>query len=175
MDGQAERLNHVLEDMLSASVMEHQGSWDKNLPWVVFSYNKSYQERLKMAPFEALYGRRCRTPLNWIEPREKVIFGLDLIDEAKAMVHRIQDHLKAAKSHQESYANKRHRHLEFEVEDYVYLRVSVMNGMKRFGMKGKIAPRYIGPFSILEKCGLVAYKMELPPSLDGVHDIFHVL
>jgi hypothetical protein len=65
--------------------------------------------------------------------------------------------------------------LEFEVEDYVYLRVSLMNGMKRFGMKGKIAPRYIGPFSILEKCGLVAYKMELPPSLDGVHDIFHVL
>jgi hypothetical protein len=88
--------------------MENQGSWDKNLPWSEFSYNNSYQESLKMVPFEALYGCRYRTPLNWIEPREKVIFGPDLIDEAEMIVHRIQENLKAARSHQESYANKRH-------------------------------------------------------------------
>jgi hypothetical protein len=90
-------------------MLEHQGSWDKNLPWAEFSYNNSYQESLKMAPFEVLYGRRCRTPLNWIEPGEKVIFEIDLIDEAEAIVRHIQDNLKATKSRQESYANKRRR------------------------------------------------------------------
>jgi hypothetical protein len=89
-------------------MMEDQGSWDKNLPWAEFSYNNSYQESLKMAPFEALYGRRCRTPLNWIEPGENAIFGPDLIDEAEATVHHIQDNLKVVRSHQESYANKKH-------------------------------------------------------------------
>jgi hypothetical protein len=154
--------------------MEHQGGWDKNLSWVEFSYNNSYQESVKMAPFEVLYGRRCRTPLNWIEPREKAIFGPDLIDEAEAAVRCIQENLKAAKSHQESYANKRCRPLEFEVGDHVYLMVSPMKGMKRFEMKEKLAPHYIGSFPILEKCGPVAYKLELPPSMTEVHNIFHV-
>jgi hypothetical protein len=117
------QVNQILEDMLRACVLKDEGSWDQNLPWAEFSYNNSYQEGLKMAPFEVLYGHRCRTPLNWIEPVEKVIFGPDLIDEAEATVHRIQDNLKAAKSHQETYANKRHRPSEFEVGNHVYLRV----------------------------------------------------
>jgi hypothetical protein len=127
-----------------------------------------------MAPFEVLYGRRCRTPLNWIKPGEKVIFDPDLIEEAESIVHRVQENLKAAKSRQETYANKRRRPLEFEVRNHVYLRVSPMKGVKRFGVKGKLAPRYIRPFPILEKCGTVAYKLDLPPSLIGVHDIFHM-
>jgi hypothetical protein len=127
-----------------------------------------------MTPFEVLYGRRCRTLLNWIEPREKVIFGPDIIEEAEATVHRIQDNLKATKSYQETYANKRRRPLEFEVGNHVYLRVLPMKGAKRFGVKGKLAPRYIGSFPILEKCGTVAYKLDLPPSLARVHDIFHM-
>jgi hypothetical protein len=127
-----------------------------------------------MAPFKALYGRRCHTPLNWIEPGEKAIFGPDLINEAEATVHRILENLKAAKLRQESYANKTHRPLEFEIGDHVYLRVSPMKGVKRFGMKGKLAPHYIGPFPIMKMCGPMAYKLELPPSLAGVHDIFHV-
>jgi hypothetical protein len=90
------------------------------------------------------------------------------------MVRRIQNNLKAAKSRQESYANKRSRPLQFEVGDHIYLKVSPMKGVKRLGVKGKLSPRYIGPFSILKKCGTVAYKLELPPSLAGVHDIFHV-
>jgi hypothetical protein len=122
-----------------------------------------------------LYGRRCCTPLNWIEPGEKVIFGPDLVEEAEATVHRIQDNLKATKSRQETYANKRRRPLEFEVGNHVYLRVSPMKGVKRFGVKGKLAPHYIGPFPILEKCATVAYKLDLPLSLAGVHNIFHVL
>jgi hypothetical protein len=155
--------------------MDHHGSWDKNLSWAEFSYNNSYLESLKMAPFEALYGRQCRTPLNWIELGGKAIFGPDLIDEAEVTVRRIQDNLNATKSRQESYANKRRRPLEFVIRDHVYLRVSPMKGVKRFGIKEKLAPRYIGPFLILKKCGPVAYKLELPPSLAGVHDIFHVL
>jgi hypothetical protein len=160
--------------MLRACVWEHQGSWDQNLPWAEFSYNNSYQESLKMAPFEVLCRRRCCTPLNWIELGEKVIFGLDLVDEAEATIHRIQENLKAVKSRQETYAHKWCRPLEFKVGDHVYLRVSPMKGVKRLRVKGKLAPRYIGPFPILENCGSVAYKFDLPPSLAGVHDIFHV-
>jgi hypothetical protein len=111
MDGQTERVNQILEDILRACVMEHQGSWDKNLPWAEFSYNNSYQESLNMALLEALYGCQCCTPLNWIELEEKAIFGLDLINEAEATVHCIQDNLKVVNSRQESHANKRHRPL----------------------------------------------------------------
>jgi hypothetical protein len=103
-----------------------------------------------------------------------MIFGPDLTEEAEAIVNHVQDNLRAAKSCQESYANKRRRHLEFEVRDHMYLKVSPMKGVKRFAVKGKLAPRYIGPFPILEKCGNVAYRLELPTSLAGVHDIFHV-
>jgi hypothetical protein len=90
------------------------------------------------------------------------------------MVGRIQDNLKATKSRQENYANKSHRSLQFEVGHHVYLKVSPMNGVKRFRMKGKLSPRYVEPFPILEKFGTAAYKLELPPSLAGVHDIFNV-
>jgi hypothetical protein len=114
-DGQTERVNQILKDMLRAYVMEHQGSWDKNLPWAEFSYNNSFQESLKMVPFDVFYGHRCHTPLNWIELGEKMIFWPGLIEEAEVAVSRIQGNLRVTKSHQESYANKRHRPLEFEV------------------------------------------------------------
>jgi hypothetical protein len=154
--------------------MENLGSWNKHLPLAEFLYNNRYQKSLKMAPFEVLYGHRCHTPLNWIEPGEKVIFDHDIVDGAKATVHHIQDNLKATKSRQESYANKRRRPLQFEVGDYVYLNVSPMKGVKRFRVKGKLAPCCIGPFPILEKCGTMTYKLELPLSLAGFHDIFYV-
>jgi hypothetical protein len=127
-----------------------------------------------MAPFEVLYGCRCHTPLNWIELGEKVIFEPNLVEEAEVTVHHIQDNLKAVKSHQETYANKRCRPLEFKVGDHMYLRVSPMKGVKRFRVKGKLAPRYIRPFPILKKCETMAYKLDLSPSLARVHDIFYV-
>jgi hypothetical protein len=127
-----------------------------------------------MTSFEVLYGRWYHTPLNWIEPGEKVIFGSDLVEEAEATIPHIEDNLKDAKSCQETYANKRRQPLEFEVGNHVYLRVSPMKGVKRFGVKEKLAPRYIGLFPILEKCGSMAYKLDLPPSLARVHDIFRV-
>jgi hypothetical protein len=117
---------------------------------------------------------KCRTPLNWLDLGEKVVFRLDIVEEAESIVHHVQENLKATKSCRETYANKRRRPLEFKVGNHVYLRVLPMRGMKRFGGKGKLAPRYIRPFPILEKCGTVAYKLDLPPFLPGVHNIFHV-
>jgi hypothetical protein len=108
MDDQTEQVNQILEDMLQACVMEYPRSWDKNLLWAEFSYNNSYQENLKMVPFEVLYGHQCRTPLNWIEPGEKMIFEPNLVEEAETRVSRIQDNLRATKSRQESYTRMFH-------------------------------------------------------------------
>jgi hypothetical protein len=127
-----------------------------------------------MAPFKTLYGRQCRTPLNWIEHGKRMIFGPDLVTEAEEIVRRIQTNLKVAKAQQESYTNKRHRPLDFEAGDLMYLHVSPTQGVKRFGIRGKMAPRYIGPFPILAKLGNVVYQLELLPSLAGVHNVFHV-
>src|SRR6266498_4645439 len=127
-----------------------------------------------MAPFEALYGRKCRSPLNWSEPGERVTFGPDLIIEAEEKVRVIQNHLKTAQSRQKSYSNKRHRPLEFEIGSWAYLRVSPMKGVHCFGVKGKLAPRCIGPFQILQQCGPVAYQLKLSPHLSSTHDMFHV-
>jgi hypothetical protein len=118
-----------------------------------------------MAPFEALYGRRCRTPLSWSQTGERKIFEPDLVTEAEEKVKTIQNNLKAAQSRQKSYANIRRRPLQFQIGDFVYLRVSPTRGIQRFGVKGKLAPRYVGPFEILEICGPVAYRLQLPPQL----------
>ncbi|WVZ80846.1 hypothetical protein U9M48_028291 [Paspalum notatum var. saurae] len=155
-DGLKERTNQILEDMLKACAIQYGTSWDKCLPYAEFSYNNSNQASLKKPPFEALYGKRCRTPFFWNQTGEK------------------QENLRVAQSRQRSYADVRRRNLSFKVDDHVYLKVSPMRGIRRFNMKGKLAPRYIGPFKILEKKGEVAYRLELPPSLSGVHDVFHV-
>jgi hypothetical protein len=173
-DGQTERVNQVLEDMLRACVLQYDKNWDKCLSLAEFSYNNSYQTSLKMAPFEALYGRRCRTPLSWSQTGERKIFGPDLINEAEEKVKMIQANLKTAQSRQKSYADIRRSPLRFQVGDFVYLRVSPTRGIQRFGMKGKLAPRYVGPFEILEICGPVAYRLQLSPQLAAVHNIFHV-
>ena len=127
-----------------------------------------------MAPFEALYGRRCRTPLSWSQTGERKIFGPDLVTEADNKVKTIQANLKAAQSHQKSYADKRRKPLQFEVGDHVYLHLSPTKGVQRFGLKGKLAPHYIGSFEILEICGSVAYRVRLPSRLLAIHDVFHI-
>jgi hypothetical protein len=119
-------VNQVLEDMLHVCVMNYRNSWDKCLPLSEFSYNNNYQESLKVALFEALYGHQCRAPLNWVKPGERMTFGPDLVMEAEEIVHCIQSNLKAVKSHQEHYANKRCHPLTFIVGYHVYLHVLPM-------------------------------------------------
>jgi hypothetical protein len=173
-DGQTERVNQILEDMLRACIIHYGTSWDKYLALAEFSYNNSYQSSLQMAPFEALYGRRCQTPLSWSETGERKIFGPDLVVKAEDKVKIIQANLKTAQSRQKSYADQRRKPLQFQVGDFVYLRVSPTRGVQRFGIKGKLAPRYVGPFEILQICGPVAYKIHLPSQLAAIHDVFHV-
>ncbi|WVZ75733.1 hypothetical protein U9M48_023766 [Paspalum notatum var. saurae] len=172
--GQVERVNQILEDMLRACVLTYSTKWDECLPLAEFAYNNSYQKSLEMAPFEALYGRRCVTPPNRSNLGERVTFGPDLVTQAEEQVRFIRENLKRARSRQKSYSDRRRRPLVFKEGDHVYLRVSPMKGVHRFGVKGKLAPRYVGPFKISEKCGPVAYRLELPPRLAAVHDIFHV-
>jgi hypothetical protein len=139
-----------------------------------FSYNNSYQASVKMAPFDALYRRRCRTPLNWSEAGERTLFGLDLVKDAEERVQVIRENLKMAQMRQKSYHDKGTAPRHFDVGDYVYLKVSPTKGVQRFGVKGKLAPRYIGPYEVIEVCGLVAYRIQLPELFSAVHNVFHV-
>jgi hypothetical protein len=129
-DGQTERTNQVLEDMLRACAIKHGRRWDKSLPYVEFSYNSSYQASLKMAPFEALYGRKCKTPLYWNQTRESQVFGPEILQEAEKQVQIIRENLKTTQSRQKRYADNRRRELIFEGGDFIYLKVSPMRGMK---------------------------------------------
>jgi hypothetical protein len=173
-DGQIKRVNQIIEDMLCACVLTDGLKWDKHLPLAEFSYNNSYQESIKMSPFEALYEWPCHTPLSWSEFRERVVFGLDIVTEVEEKVKQIQANILTAQSCQKSYADKRRRPLEFEVGDHVYLRVSPMKGVRRFGIKGKLAPHYIGQYRIIDKYGQLSYQVELPSKLSGVHNVYHV-
>ena len=139
-DGQTERVNQILEDMLRACALDYGSSLDDNFPYAEFSYNNSYQASLKMAPFEALYGRRCRTPLSWDEVGDRQLFGPDLIKESEQKVKLIRDRFKVAHSRQKSYADSKRKETVYEVGDRAYLCVSPLRGIKRFGVKGKLAP-----------------------------------
>jgi hypothetical protein len=173
-DGQTERVNQILEDLLRACVLAYGSVWEKSLSYAEFTYNNSHQASLRMSPFEALYGRKCRTPLMWSETGERSYFGLDSIIEAEENVAKIRENLKIAQSRQESYADKRRRDLSFEVGDHVYLKVSPLRGTKRFHVNRKLAPRFVGPYPIIQRIGGLAYKLKLPEELAGVHPVFHV-
>ncbi|GJT36727.1 putative reverse transcriptase domain-containing protein [Tanacetum coccineum] len=143
-DGQSERTIQTLEDMLRAS------------------------------PFEALYGRKCRSPVCWAEVGDVQLTGPEIIHETTKKIVQIRQRLQAARDRQRSYANVRQKPLEFQVGDRVMLKVSPRKGVIRFGKRGKLNPRYIGPFKILERIGPVAYKLELPEELSNVHSTFHI-
>jgi hypothetical protein len=172
--GQTERVNQFLEDRLRACALHYGKNWDKCLPLAEFSYNNSYQSSLNMAPFEALYGRRCKTPLNWSQAGERKIFGPDQVLEAEDKVRVVKRNLEAAQARQKSYHDRRGKPLQFVVGDQVYLKVSPTKGVQRFGIKGKLAPRYIGPYDIKGTCGPIAYQFKLPPHMSAIHDVFHV-
>ncbi|GKF03893.1 putative reverse transcriptase domain-containing protein [Tanacetum coccineum] len=160
--------------MLRACVIDFGGSWNIHLPLAEFSYNNSYHSSIRCAPFEALYGRKCRSPVLWAEIGDSRLIGPELVQETTDKVVVIRDRLKAARDRQKSYADNRRKPLEFQVGDHVMLKVSPWKGVVRFGKKGKLAPRFEGPFEILKRIGLVAYRLKLPEELSSVHDTFHV-
>ncbi|GKB52217.1 putative reverse transcriptase domain-containing protein [Tanacetum coccineum] len=152
-DGQSERTIQTLEDMLRACVIDFGKGWVNHLPLVEFSYNNSYHASIKAASFKALYGRKCHSPVCWAEIKQRI---------------------QAARDRQKSYADLKRKPMGFQVGDRVMLKVSPWKGVVRFGKLGKLNPRYVGPFKVLEKVRAVAYKLELPQELSRVHNTFHV-
>jgi hypothetical protein len=173
-DGQSERTIQTLEDMLRACVLDFGGSWDNYLPLVEFSYNNSYHASIGMPPYEMLYGRKCRTPICWGEVGQRVLGSTEIVQATTENIQKIRERLQAAQSRQKSYANKRRSDLEFQVGDYVLLKVSPWKGVIRFRKRGKLGPRYIGPFKVTARVGKVAYRLELPEELSKIHNTFHV-
>ena len=163
-----------MEDMLRACVLDFKGSWEKYLSLVEFSYNNSYHSSIEMAPYEALYGRKCRSSLCWEEVGVRQLLGLEIIQMTFEKINLIRKRLQIAQSRQKSYYDNSRRKIEFEVGDMVFLKVAPMKRVMRFGKKGKLSPRFIGPFEILKCIGKVVYELALPPTLAGVHDVFHV-
>ena len=139
-----------------------------------FAYNNSYQSSIGMAPYEALYGRRCRTPVCWTELNEQKVIGPDIVKDTEEKVQAIRQRLKAASDRQKSYADLKRRDIEYELGDKVFLKVSPWRKILRFGQKGKLSPRFIGPYEILKRVGPMAYRLALPPELAKLHDVFHV-
>ncbi|GJV29703.1 putative reverse transcriptase domain-containing protein [Tanacetum coccineum] len=174
INGQSERTIQTLEDMLRACAIDFGKGWVNHLPLVEFSYNNSYHASIKAAPFEALYGRKCRSPVCWTEVGEAQILGPELIQETTEKIIQIKQRMQAARDRQKSYADLKRKPMEFQVGDKVMLKVSPWKGVVRFGKRGKLNPRYVGPFKVLEKVREVAYKLELPEELSRVHNTFHV-
>nr|GEZ38556.1 putative reverse transcriptase domain-containing protein [Tanacetum cinerariifolium] len=173
-DGQSERTIQNLEDMLRTCAIDFRKGWVNHFPLVEFSYNNSYHASIKAAPFEALYGRKCRSPVCWTEVGEAQILGPELIQETTEKIIQIKQRMQAACDRQKSYADLKRKPIEFQVEDRVMLKVSPWKGVVRFGKRGKLNPRYVGPFKVLERVGDVAYKLDLPEELCRVHNTFHV-
>ncbi|GJR98191.1 putative reverse transcriptase domain-containing protein [Tanacetum coccineum] len=173
-DGQSKRTIQTLEDMLRACVIDFGNGWERHLPLIEFSYNNSYHDSIKVAPFEALYGRKCRSPVCWAEVEDAQLTGPELVHETTEKIVQIKQRIQATRDLQKSYADVRRKPLKFQVSDRVMLKVSPWKGVIRFGKQGKLNPRYIGPFKVLAKVGTVAYRLELPQQLSRAHSTFLV-
>jgi hypothetical protein len=172
-DGQTERINRVIEDMLRMYVMDKPSRWEDYLHLVEFAYNNGYHTSLKMSPFEALYGRKCNTPVSWDNPADRVVVGPELLKEMEDQMIKIKQNLKAAQDRQKSYADSNRTHREFKVGDHVFLKVKTNRSSLKLGSYAKLAARFCGPFEILERIESVAYMLALPASMT-VHNVFHV-
>ncbi|GJZ41742.1 putative reverse transcriptase domain-containing protein [Tanacetum coccineum] len=173
-DGQSERIIQTLKDMLHACAIDVVKGWVNHLPLVKFSYNNSYHASNKAAPFEALYDRKCRSPVCWAEVGEVQLTGPEIVQKTTKKIVQIKQKMQAASDRQKSYADLKHKPIEFQVGDKVMLKVSPWKGVVYFGKRGKLNPRYVGPFKVLEKVRSIAYKLELPEELSRVHNTFHV-
>nr|GEV59790.1 putative reverse transcriptase domain-containing protein [Tanacetum cinerariifolium] len=173
-DRQSEGTIQTLEDMLHACVIDFGKGWVKHFPLAEFSYNNSYHARIKAVPYEALYGRKCRSHVYWAKVGEAQLTGLKIIQETMENIVLIKQRIQATQERQKSYANLKRNPMEFEVRDRVMLKVLPWKGVVRFGKRGKLNPRYVGPFKVLAKVGDVSYRLELPQELSRVYHTFHV-
>ncbi|KAL1218026.1 hypothetical protein V5N11_006025 [Cardamine amara subsp. amara] len=161
-DGQSERTIQTLEDLLRMCVLDWGAHWVDHLSLVEFTYNNSYQASIGMAPYEALYGRPCRTPLCWTQVGERSTLGARFVKETTEKIRVLKLNMKEAQDRQKSYADKRWKELEFEVGDSVYLKMALLRGPNRSITATKLSPRYMGPFRVVERVGPVVYRLELP-------------
>ena len=173
-DGQTEVINKVLEDLLRACILDFGGNWEDHLHLAEFTYNNSYQSTIGMAPFEALYGKPCLSPICWVEAGEKAVLGPEYIKETTEKIELVRRRMAAAQDRQKKFADKKRKQVEYEVGDYVFIKVSPMKKVLRFGKQGKLTPRYVGPYKILERIGSLAYRLELPEEMSAMHNVFHV-
>jgi len=155
-------------------VIEFEGSWNTYLPLIEFAYNNSYQSSIGMPPYKALHGRKCRTPLCWDEVGERKMIGPEIVHQTEEKTILIRDQLKAALDRQKSYIDLKRRDIEYAVGDKVFLKVSPWKRIMRFGRKGKLSPRFIRPYEVLERVGPLAYLLALPLELERIHSVFHV-
>ncbi|GJW63485.1 putative reverse transcriptase domain-containing protein [Tanacetum coccineum] len=175
-DGQSEHTIQTLEDMLRACVLDFGGSWDVHIPLLECSYNNSYHSSIRCALFEALYGRKCRSPILWAEVGKGQLMGPEIMQETTKKISQIKDRLKTARDRQKSYTDKRRKPLEFSVGDHVLLKVSPWKGVVCFGKKGKLAPRFVGPFKITDRIDPIPLeKIQVDAKLNFVKEPVEIL
>ncbi|PKU80890.1 hypothetical protein MA16_Dca009302 [Dendrobium catenatum] len=172
-DGQTERTIQTLEDLLTLCILNFGGGWESHISLIEFAYNNNFQASIGMVPYKALYGRKCRTPLYWTDIGERKVIGSDLVDSATSKIRLIWDRLLAVQDRQKKYYDDKHRFVEFIVGDFIFIKIRPMKGVLRFGKVGKLSPRYISPFEIVERIGKVTYRLDLPTTY-VVHNVFHV-
>nr|GEZ76651.1 putative reverse transcriptase domain-containing protein [Tanacetum cinerariifolium] len=160
--------------MLRACAIDFGKGWVNHLSLVEFSYNNSYYASIKAEPFKALYGQKYRSPICWTEVGEAQLLGPELIQETTEKIIQIKQRMQAACDRQKSYADLKRKPMEFQIRDRVMLKVSPWKGVVHFGKLRKLNPRYVRPFKVLDKVGIVAYKLVLPQELSRVHNMFHV-
>jgi len=173
-DGQFERTIQSLKDLLRTCILDHLGAWDEVLPLIEFTYYNSFHASIGMAPYEALYGRRCRTPLCWYQDGEVVLVRPELLEQTNEKVRMVKNRMQASQSKQKAYADSRRRPLEFAAGDHVFLRVTQTTGVGRALHPKKLSPKFLGPYQVTRRIGPVAYEIALPPQLENLHPVFHV-
>ena len=145
--------------MLRMYVRTKPNKWEDYLHLVEFTYNNGYQTSAKLSPFEILYDRKCTTPISWDNLTDRLMIGLEMVQEMKNMVRKVQQNLKESQDRQKSYANQKIRHLEFQVGDHFYLKVKAQKSSLKLGNCTKLAPNFCGPFEILARIGPIAYQL----------------
>lgn len=160
--------------MLRACGLQEKDDWEILFPFVEFACNNSFQTTIQMVPYEALYRRKCRSPLYWVEVEEGKTYGVEILQEMTYQIQIISTRMKAPQDRQKSYVEHQRRNLKFKVGNWVYLKVSPMKRVFRFGKNGKLSSRYVEPYEILERVGVFAYKLDLPIEFQGIHNMFHI-